>query len=63
MNSLPKNAKRDPKSGALVFKKTAKGTTVDLRIIRKILLDFYRVMPEESKSKLKPEVKKMIELL
>jgi len=60
---LGKGIIRDPKSGALIFKKQAKGKNIDLRILRKIILEFYRVMPEESKNKLKRNVKIMLENL
>ena len=63
MKELPKGARRDPKSGAIIFSKKSKGTHTDPRIIRKILLEMYRVMSPECKEKMKPEVRRMLELL
>lgn len=63
MNKLPKGARRDENSGAIVFKKTERGKHIDIRIIRKIILELYRVLPDESKKKMKPKVVFMLENL
>lgn len=60
---LPKGVVRDPKSKALIIKKKDRGMNIDLRIFRKIIKEIYRVLPEESKEKMKPKVKMMVELL
>jgi len=60
--SLPKGSYRD-KSGAIVFKKTERGKNIDPRIIRKILLEFYRLMSDDQKKQMKHKVKMMLELL
>lgn len=63
MKELPKGARRDSKSGAIIFSKKSKGTHIDPRILRKIILEMYRVMSQDTKEKMKPEVRKMLELL
>lgn len=63
MGKMPEGAYRDPKTDAIIFKKEARGKNIDIRIIRKILLEMYRVLPEESKQRMKPKVKLMIEKL
>lgn len=62
-NDLPPGSKRDSQSGAIVFKKSERGKHIDPRILRKIILEIYRVLPEESKNKIKKTVRVMLELL
>ena len=54
---------RDLNSGALIFKKKSKGKNIDQRVVRKILLEIYRVLPEESKKQIKRNVRIMLENL
>jgi len=58
-----KKYKRDPRSGALILPKKEHGKHIDTRIMRKILLEIYRVLPDESKQSMKPKVRQMLELL
>lgn len=62
-DKLPEGAVRDPNSGAIIIKKKARGKNIDLRIFRKIIKEMYRVLPEESKEKMKEKVRIMVELL
>lgn len=62
VKNIPKGAVRG-KGGALIIPKKERGKNIDLRVLRKIIKEMYRVMPEEIKAKMKPKVKVMVELL